>query len=252
MIVNNADREEEPTEMEIKWKPEKLFTNYKQVPLSAQLSLWGYKESNDVYPTLTYIDTLVDSVPLQQSKMTLDVTQFRSRVNLATSDILFGFIALNLTNYKSIGDYVRSPTIWSRPMPLAWYFKKQWEREYGEDGKWKRYFCQNWFQRESFSDYFATTVFRCPCTYSQALLDLGRFSPDLECNVIDRKCETFHNGALHCVKTGRPSIGGSGQTCCYDDYGELLQTADTMYGGRPSRAFVYGKHPFKMQMMVSG
>ncbi len=46
------------------------------------------------------------------------------------------------------------------------------------------------------------------------------------------------------------SIGGSGQTCCYDDYNELLQTADTMYGGRPSRAFVYGKHPFKMRMMV--
>lgn len=31
---------------------------------------------------------------------------------------------------------------------------------------------------------------------------------------------------------------------------ELLQTADTMYGARPSRAFVYGKHPFKMRMMV--
>ncbi len=46
------------------------------------------------------------------------------------------------------------------------------------------------------------------------------------------------------------SIGGSGQTCCYDDYKELLQTADTMYGGRPSRAFVYGKHPFNMGMMV--
>ena len=45
-------------------------------------------------------------------------------------------------------------------------------------------------------------------------------------------------------------IGGSGQTCCYDDYNELLQTADTMYGGRPSRAYIYGKHPFKMRMMA--
>lgn len=47
------------------------------------------------------------------------------------------------------------------------------------------------------------------------------------------------------------SVGGSGQTCCYDDYNELLQTADTMYGGRPSRAYIYGKHPFKMRTMVS-
>lgn len=247
IIVNNADREEEPIEMELKWKPEKLAWNF---GLSAQISLWGYRESNDVYPQLTYIDTLVDSVPLSQAKMTLDLTQFRTRNNIDTTDILFGFISMNLTNPKALGDFVRSPTIWSRPMPLAWYFKTQWEREYGTNNRWKQYFCQNWFTRESYSDYFATTLFRCPCHLNQAYLDVGRFSPDLECNVIDRKCETFHNGALHCVRTGRPSIGGSGQTCCYDDYGELLQTADTMYGGRPSRSFVYGKHPFKMQMMI--
>lgn len=45
-------------------------------------------------------------------------------------------------------------------------------------------------------------------------------------------------------------IGGSGQQCCYDDYGELIRSADTMYSGRPSRTFIYGKHPFKMQMQV--
>lgn len=202
IIVNNADREEEPTEMELKWKSEKLSWDLRQ---QAQISLWGYRESNDVYPQLTYIDTLVDGVTLSQAKLTIDVTQFRGRTNLDTSDILFGFIMMNLTNPKVLGDFVKSPAIWSRPMPLAWYFKSQWEREYGVDGKWKRYFCQNWFTRESYSDYFATTLFRCPCHLSQAQLDLGRFSPDLECNVVDRKCETFHNGALHCVKSGRPS-----------------------------------------------
>ncbi|KAK4336770.1 hypothetical protein RND71_043857 [Anisodus tanguticus] len=103
---------------------------------------------------------------------------------------------------------------------------------------------------EEKGDRFATTLFQCPCTKEQALLDRGRFSPDLECNIIDRKCDTFHRGAQHCVRSARPSIGGSGQTCCYDDQIELLQTADTMYGGRPSRAFIYGKHPFKMRMMI--
>lgn len=122
------------------------------------------------------------------------------------------------------------------------------EIEFGS--KWDQKFCRKWFDRESELDYFATTVFRCPCKINIADLDRGRFAPDLQCNVIDKKCHILHHGSQHCVRTARPSIGGSGQTCCYDDYGELVQSADTMYGGRPSRAFVYGKHPFKMQTMV--
>ncbi|KAL3188681.1 hypothetical protein MRX96_022480 [Rhipicephalus microplus] len=54
----------------------------------------------------------------------------------------------------------------------------------------------------------------------------------------------------HCVRTGRPSVGGSGQTCCYDMEGELMLTADTMYGGRPSRIFSYGILPFNSRMKV--
>ena len=123
-----------------------------------------------------------------------------------------------------------------------------YEMEFGSS--WNQKFCQRWFDRESQLDYFATTVFRCPCRINLADLDRGRFAPDLQCNVIEKKCNVLHHGSQHCVRTARPSIGGSGQTCCYDDYGELVQSADTMYGGRPSRAFIYGKHPFKMQTMV--
>lgn len=188
--------------MEIEWKPEKLsgFTN-----TQAQISLWGYREGREEYPHLTYIDTLVDSVDLSKGKTIIDLTQFHTRNNPDTYDIPFGFIQMNLTNPKVLGNFHTSTAIWSRAMPLAWYFKQQWERQYGQGEKWKRHFCQKWFERESYSDYFATTVFRCPCTKAQAELDRGRFSPDLECNVIDRKCHTFHRGALHCVKSGRPS-----------------------------------------------
>jgi hypothetical protein len=250
VVLDNADRLEEPTQLEIKWKPHKLAWDDNT---RITMSLWGYRETGDVYPSLTYIDTLADpgSLRLGQIKATIDPSLFRDRKNYDTTDLIFGFIAINLTDSTILGkDIKQSPIIWSRPMPLAWYFKRQWEREYGGNGRWKEHFCHNWFQRESYNDRFATTVFRCPCTLQQAQLDRGRFSPDLECNVVDRKCDTFHRGAQHCVKTGRPSIGGSGQTCCYDDYNELLQTADTMYGGRPSRAFVYGKQPFKMRMMI--
>lgn len=245
VVLNDKDREENPLELPFKWQPNKLAWDMR-APIT--VSLWGYRETNDLYPSLTYIDTLIDGIQLGARETILQLDTFQDRWNSGLQDLTFGYIAINLTNPKVVGDKVKtSPVIWSRTMPLAWYFKRQWEKVYGD---YKRHFCYNWYDRESFGDRFATTNFKCPCTRQQALLDKGRFSPDLECNIIDRKCDTFHRGALDCFRSGRPSVGGSGQTCCYDDWHELIQTADTMYGGRPSRAFIYGKHPYKMRMMI--
>uniref|UniRef100_A0A6G1S5F6 Extracellular domains-containing protein CG31004 n=1 Tax=Aceria tosichella TaxID=561515 RepID=A0A6G1S5F6_9ACAR len=247
IVIDAKDRQEDPQELELKWHPQKLSWRN---DTSVTISLWGYRETMNVYPQLTYITTLVQSARLGQSSFRMDLSMFRDRDDPDHLDITFGFIAVNLTNPSAaLGRNMRqSPVIWSRPMPLAWYFKPQWLRTIGYN--YKDYFCNNWFERESFADRFAATVWRCPCTLKQVQIDKGRFSPDLQCNIIDRRCETFHREALHCVQTGRPSIGGSGQTCCYDDQGELIQTADTIFGGRPSRAFPYGKHPFKIRMMI--
>ena len=247
IVIDNQDREESPQELELRWRPQKLSWRN---DTSVTVSLWGYRETMNVYPSLTYISTLVPSVRLGQAQFRMDLSLFRERDEYELQDMLFGFIAINLTNPSvALGHNMRqSPIIWSRPMPLAWYFRPQWIRNLGYN--YKDHFCAAWFDRESFADRFAATVWRCPCTYQQAKIDRGRFSPDLQCNVIDRRCDTFHREALHCINTGRPSVGGSGQTCCYDDQGELIQTADTIYGGRPSRAFPYGKHPYKIRMMI--
>lgn len=246
IMIDNKDRQEAPQDLEFKWRPQKLSWRN---DTSVTISLWGYRETMNVYPTLTYINTLVPSARLGQAQYQLDLSMFRDRDDYDMQDIMFGFIAINLTDPKILGRNMRqSPVIWSRPMPLSWYFRPQWSRNIGYN--YKDYFCSNWYERESFADRFAATVWRCPCTLQQVNIDRGRFSPDLQCNIIDRRCDTFHRDSLHCVNTGRPSIGGSGQTCCYDDQGELVQTADTIYGGRPSRAFVYGKHPFKIRMMI--
>jgi hypothetical protein len=85
----------------------------------------------------------------------------------------------------------------------GWFFRKYWRREYGS--KWNERFCMDWFERESQEDRFAITLFRCPCTMAQSELDRGRFSPDQQCNVIDKKCDARHHGAQHCVRTSRPS-----------------------------------------------
>lgn len=245
IVLEGKDRDESPEMLELKWHPQKLsWVN----DTSVTVSLWGYRESMNVYPQLTYITTLAVA-RLGQGAYRLDTNQFRDRDDRENTDFLFGFIAVNVTNPRQIVPNMRqSPIIWSRPMPLAWYFRPQWIRQIGYD--YKDYFCRNWYEREVSADRFAATVWRCPCTLQQVNIDRGRFSPDLQCNIIDRRCDTFHKEALHCVNTGRPSIGGSGQTCCYDDQGELIQTADTIYGGRPSRAFIYGKHPFKIRMMI--
>ena len=206
VVLENADRLEEPLSLDIKWKMHKLGWDENA---RVTMSLWGYRETGDVYPHLTYIDTLGDagSLRLGQLRTSIDPNLYRDRKNYTTSDITFGFIAINLTDPTILGkDMKQSPTIWSRPMPLAWYFKTQWEREYGNNGSWKEHFCHDWFQQESYADRFARVVFRCPCTLQQAELDRGRFSPDLECNVIDRKCDAFHRGAQHCLNTGRPSL----------------------------------------------
>lgn len=249
VIIGDTDRQEKPRELRFKWNPNKLPSFDPNAAIT--VSLWGYRETTDLYPSLTYIDVLSEGTRLSQGELSLSLDTFNQRDNRNLLDITFGFLAINLTNPGGRGaganQQMVSPTIWSRTMPLAWYFHPQWSYWYGD---WKYKFCSAWYEKESFSDRFATTVFRCPCTRQQALLDKGRFSPDLECNIVDRKCDTFHRGALACFRSGRPSVGGSGQKCCYDDYDELIQTSDTMYGGRPARAFIYGKHPYKMRMMI--
>ena len=207
MVLDNADRLEDLDHLEIKWKPHRLAWD-DNTPIT--MSLWGYREGKgDFYPHLTYIDTLADpgSLRLGQVRTHIDTTLFRNRTNRdMTSDLTFGFIAINLTDPTTLGkDIKHSPIIWSRTMPLSWYFKPQWERQFGANGRWKDNFCNAWAQKESHSDRFEAILFKCPCTLEQAMLDRGRFSPDLECNLIDRKCDTFHRGAQQCFRSGRPS-----------------------------------------------
>ncbi|KAH9373666.1 hypothetical protein HPB48_008100 [Haemaphysalis longicornis] len=244
-IMDDNDNEERPDQIRIKWNPHKLINNNNT---NVQLHLWGYNDDYE-YPQLTYIDTLSSGMRNGDMRYTINTEMYRDRYNWDKLNFKFGFLGMNLTDGNAIAkDYRGSPTIWSRPMPLAWYFANQWDRAYGSD--WKERFCNEWFDRETNSDRFALTLWRCPCTMKQSDFDRGRFAPDSNCNTYTKKCDPLHKGAQHCVRTGRPSVGGSGQTCCYDMEGELMLTADTMYGGRPSRIFSYGILPFNSRMKV--
>lgn len=51
---------------------------------------------------------------------------------------------------------------------------------------------------------FAADLPLCPCTLEQAVLDLGRFRPDRECDKDSNPSCLRHSGAIHCVVSGTP------------------------------------------------
>lgn len=106
--------------------------------------------------------------------------------------------------YKSIfsNNFFITRVLWSRPIPLGWYFAPQWERIHGR--RWPQTMCNNWLRNDRFLKNYAAQVWVCPCTLEHALLDKGRFMPDLHCDRdINPTCR-YHWGALHCVRSGAP------------------------------------------------
>lgn len=154
----------------------------------------------------------------------------------------FGFIQINLTDSTSYNGLEITPVIWSRPIPLGWYFGPQWEKQFGT--KWPAALCDNWLKNDRYLKNFAHELPQCPCTLEQALNDKGRFLPDFECDKdLNPKC-MYHVGALHCVRSGSPSLEGSEQQCCYDKNKFLMLSYDQQWGSRPFRAHNLGYIPW--------
>lgn len=175
-----------------RWKPDIIG----ETSDSVSISIWAYQElDRTLYPKLYWLTDLSTGVS-NTGRFQIDLNQL-PKLNLRRYDYHFGFIGVNVTGN------VISPTLWSKPTPMGWLFRLYWRREFGT--KWQYNFCRKWFNREVDNEYFATTLFRCPCTLEQAELDKGRFAPDEQCNVIDRKCDSRFKGAQHCVRTARPS-----------------------------------------------
>lgn len=92
--------------------------------------------------------------------------------------------------------------LWSKPIPLAWYFAPQWEREFG--AKWAEKQCDTWTMNDRYLKNFAAEIPLCPCTLEHALADKGRFLPDFDCDKDANPNCFYHKGAVHCVRTGAP------------------------------------------------
>ncbi|XP_047508314.1 protein mesh isoform X3 [Pieris napi] len=236
-FTDNAVHERYPPEIRITWDRFNLTTN---LNVQLQIGLWGYKEVT-IRPQLEFIDMIEVGVA-NTGEYVINPQNFRNRDNLIHNDMQFGFLQINLTTPELYKGVSISPVLWSRPIPLGWYFAPQWERLYGQ--RWANSLCNNWLRNDRFLKNFASQVWVCPCTMEHALLDKGRFLPDQSCDKDTNPTCRYHWGAIHCVRSASPSPEGSGQQCCYDKNGFLMLSYDQMWGSRPHRSHDFGFTPY--------
>ena len=185
------------------WEKQNLTMNENA---ALRISLWGYRETQN-RPEFLYITDLASNVQ-NTGAYKIIPSQYRNRNNDFLIDMQFGFIQINLTesipveNKYGQTEVKITPLVWSRPIPLAWYFGGQWERKWGTN--WAKQLCDVWLTDDRYLKNFASELPQCPCTLEQALADRGRFMPDFDCDKdANPKCY-FHRQAVHCVKTGSP------------------------------------------------
>ncbi|KAJ8667861.1 hypothetical protein QAD02_009524 [Eretmocerus hayati] len=236
-FTTKAVHERSPSEIKFTWDSYNLTSN-KEAPI--QISLWGYRERT-IKPELEYITTLESSWN-NRGEYTIIPSNYKDNDNPATNDMQFGFIQLNLTTPTQYSGLDITPVLWSKPIPLGWYFGPQWERLYGS--KWPQRLCDEWIMHDRYLKNFASEVSLCPCKLEHALNDKGRFKPDYHCDK-DSNLDCFYNkGATHCVTTGAPNLDGAEQQCCYDKQNYLMLTYDQQWGSRPRRSHNLGYLPW--------
>ncbi|XP_046394152.1 protein mesh-like [Ischnura elegans] len=224
-----------PPEIKIEWDRFNLTSN---LNAPVQISLWGYKEANN-NPQLRFIDTIEDGT-INSGEYTIVPSNYWNRsIGPELSEFEFGLLLINLSRSTALSV---SPSLWSKPIPLGWYFNAQWESVDGKEWPQKR--CDSWIKRDSSLNDFESSLPQCPCTLEKALLDKGRYMPDLTCDKDSNPLCYYNRGAVHCVKTGMPSLTGSEQQCCYDMQGRLMLTYDNMWGSKPARSHNLGLLPW--------
>ncbi|XP_020713696.1 protein mesh isoform X3 [Ceratitis capitata] len=225
-----------PEQIQINWDPYNLTSNGNA---NIMISLWGYREVT-IYPQLEYIDT-IEAGLTNTGSYVIYPNNYINRNNY-NNDLQFGFLQINLTNPEQYSGLKISPTLWSRPIPLGWYFNKQWERKHGL--RWPEALCENWIRNDRYLRTFTGDLPLCPCTLEQAVYDKGRYRPDKECDKDSNPTCLRHKNAIHCVVSGNPVAEGAEQQCCYDRYGVLMLTQDQVWGSRPRRNHNLGKMPW--------
>ena len=93
-----------------------------------------------------------------------------------------GLIRINLTNPNQEVGMAASPAIWSRPIPLGWYFGDQWRRYEGPN--WVQDKCDKWIAQDRLLKNFANELPMVRFYHKMGIL-LGKdVAPDKKLHII--------------------------------------------------------------------
>ncbi|CAG0885412.1 unnamed protein product [Darwinula stevensoni] len=236
-FTNLEYQSKNPGLVHIQWAK---FNLTKDESAKVQISIWGYKEDT-IDPKLYWID-MIEEGTSNTGDYKIIPQDFVGRNNRELSDFTFGMIQVNLTDPLSVLKLKNTPVLWSKPIPLGWYFAPQWRRRYGDN--WANALCNNWISVDRAMKLFTYEIPKCPCLIEQAVAAKGYFAPDLECDKDGNTECLWHQGAQHCIRSGMANKDAAGQQCCYDREGYLMMTTDTQWGGNPHRAHDFGMIPY--------
>ncbi|XP_062601517.1 protein mesh-like [Saccostrea cucullata] len=110
--------------------------------------------------------------------------------------------------------------------------------------------CNVWLKNETQLPQLPTNdVQPCPCTLGQALLDIVRFQPDPDCNMLTRPSVFSRTGncvnrkeAKHCVRFLNLGPDGIDNLCCYDVTNNLMVSREKEGGSLQRYHYVGGQN----------
>ncbi|KAK6178739.1 hypothetical protein SNE40_011254 [Patella caerulea] len=126
--------------------------------------------------------------------------------------------------------------------PIGWHVVEYMKSTHGAD--WSKVLCTNWYDTDRQEMTWLEELLDCPCTLDQALTDFGRWLTDGGCNIFNGSVCTYHIGAVHCVRSFKPSKSGAGNQCCYGPDGNVRYAADSFQGSTPDRGHDWGAPPY--------
>lgn len=184
---------------------------------SARLDLLTYSDVNG--PSLNVVKSFILS--------TNDTKHGEFRLTLAESLSSHSLAVIRLSMNTSSNSQTNPSVIWSDVFPVRWSSQ-------GKSVSW----CAKWIRDERSKSNITDLSSSCPCTLTQALRDVGRYHSDPLCNKDNSMSSTncfYHSKASHCVHRNPNIHTTTGELCCYDSQGELLDIRDNLSGGTHNR-----------------
>ncbi|KAJ7322239.1 hypothetical protein JRQ81_018526 [Phrynocephalus forsythii] len=211
------------------------------------IEVWGYHETGKPYSSSwtaewKYLYTLKRSHP-NRGEFTFVPTP-----SALYNDWELG--ALRISSSTASDGQSNVAAIWSNGHALAWHLGEDFRRD---SAAWATEKCHQWDTQERDLPGFLEEIDACPCTLAQARADTGRFHTDYGCDIEKGSVCTYHQGAVHCVRSVQASPQyGAGQQCCYDAAGSQVLTGDSIGGSTPDRGHDWGAPPFKKPPRIPG